>query len=76
MSTTASFKVETTEDGTVVAKTTTSWSRSFGKCKRQDFSRQGEIFTRGRLLAWAKKYGVKVSPEVAAAFPTKVWWLS
>lgn len=76
MSTTASLSIITQEDGTMVAKTETRWSRSFGRCNLRHFSRTGEIFTRSRLKAWCKKYKVKISAEELQRFPVSVWWES
>lgn len=74
-STSATYEIVVKVDGVIVAETHTSWDRSFGKCNRQTFHKNGEIFTRGRLRAWAKKYKLTIPEEIIAKFPTKVWWL-
>lgn len=74
MATHAKFCVVRLEDGTILAKTSVWWDRTFGRCNRQTFSRRGEIYTRSRLVAWAKKYGVEIPAETIAEFPVKAWW--
>lgn len=71
----AEYTIKTTADGIIYAQTIVSWSRKFGKCKRQDFHRCGEIFTQSRFRAWCKKYDIKIDEEDVQKLPKKVWWL-
>lgn len=70
----AQYEIITLSDGTVFAKTLVRWSRSFGKCNRQDFHRCGEIFTQSSFRAWCKKHGVTPKNEDIEKIPKKVWW--
>lgn len=57
-----------------MAKTQVRWSRSFGRCNLQYFSKSGEIYTRARFRAWLKKYRPYDDLSIADQLPTKVWW--
>lgn len=57
-----------------MAKTSVCWSRSFGRCNRRDYGKNGEIFTRAKFRAWLKKYSPYTDLSVADQLPTKVWW--
>ena len=55
-------------------ETTVVWDQDFGRCNRQTFSKQGEIYTRARFRAWLKKYSPYTDLAIADQLPTSVWW--
>lgn len=55
--------ITTINENYCFARTEVEWSRSFGKCKRQDFSKHNTIECAKTLKRWGKKYGIEIPEE-------------
>ena len=60
----------------MMVETSVTWGRKMGRCNYQQFTKNGEIFTRARFRAWLKKYSPSTDLSIADQLPTTVWWLS
>ena len=59
----ARYTIKEVAPNIYTALTTVTWSRTYGRCNRQDHSRTNVYHTQKDFKAWAQRNGVEIALE-------------